>query len=413
MLRYLTGGESHGRAMTIILEGLPSGLFLKAEDVDVELARRQKGYGRGGRMAIERDRAEFLSGVRSGQSLGSPITMIVKNLDWENWSKVMSSEFRVQSSEQDSSQPKDVTRPRPGHADLSGAMKYNFKDVRNILERSSARETSARVAAGAVCKKFLDEFGIRVLSWVVEIGGAKIDSRLKVQGSELEDIFASAEESDVRCPDEGAAVEMRERIDDARKDGNSVGGVFEVVVVGVPPGLGSHVHWDRKLNARLAQAVMSIQAIKGVEVGLGFEAAKIFGSEVHDEIYYRGQGSGGKGQEKLSGTWPFENGFYRKTNNAGGIEGGMSNGEPILLRAAMKPIPTLTRALQSVDIVTKKSFEAAKERSDVCAVPAASVVGEAVVAFEIARAFLEKFGGDSMEEAKRNYQGYLEQLRSF
>lgn len=406
MLRYLTGGESHGKSMTAIVEGVPSGLSLKASDIDDDLCRRQGGYGRGGRMSIERDRVEFVSGVRQGYSLGSPITMMVKNLDWENWKDVMSPESNIEGCELKGKGNRSVTRPRPGHADLAGALKYNHKDMRNILERSSARETAVRVAVGAVCKKLLEVLGIKIVSWVVEIGGANYQLNDEDRQKKWEAIFAKAERSEVRCPDKDIEKMMKGKIDEAKKSGDSVGGVFEIVVTNVPPGLGSHVHWDKKLNARLAGALMSIQAIKGVEIGIGFEVARKLGSKVHDEIFYRSQ-------KKSEILWPLETGFYRKTNNAGGIEGGMSNGELIVLRAAMKPIPTLMRALKSVDIKTKKPFKAAKERSDICAVPAASIVGEGVVAFEIARAVLEKFGGDSIDELKRNYQGYLDYLRSW
>lgn len=406
MLRYLTGGESHGKSMTAIVEGVPSGLSLKASDIDDDLCRRQGGYGRGGRMSIERDRVEFVSGVRQGYSLGSPITMMVKNLDWENWKDVMSPESNIEGCELKGKGNRSVTRPRPGHADLAGALKYNHKDMRNILERSSARETAVRVAVGAVCKKLLEVLGIKIVSWVVEIGGANYQLNDEDRQKKWEAIFAKAERSEVRCPDKDIEKMMKGKIDEAKKNGDSVGGVFEIVVTNVPPGLGSHVHWDKKLNARLAGALMSIQAIKGVEIGIGFEVARKLGSKVHDEIFYRSQ-------KKSEILWPLETGFYRKTNNAGGIEGGMSNGELIVLRAAMKPIPTLMRALKSVDIKTKKPFKAAKERSDICAVPAASIVGEGVVAFEIARAVLEKFGGDSIDELKRNYQGYLDYLRSW
>ena len=414
MLRFLTAGESHGKCLTGIMEGVPANLSITEGDINKELARRQTGYGRGGRMAIERDEVEITSGVRFGRTLGSPITIVIQNMDWENWREVMNIGARGKGQ---GARMEEVTRPRPGHADLPGTMKYNQYDIRNILERSSARETAVRVAVGAICKRFLDEFGIRVMSWVVEIGGVSIDTRHKTQDTRLksgvlslESVFSLAESSDVRCPDKKISEKMRKAIDKARKNGDSLGGIFEVAVTGVLPGLGSHVQWDRKLDANLAKALMSIQAIKGVEVGMGFEVAGRFGSEVHDEIFYKpGQGTRGKGQE----SWPLVPRFYRKTNNAGGIEGGMSNGEPILLRAAMKPIPTLYKPLRSVDINTKGFFQASVERSDICAVPAASVIGEAVVALEIANVFLEKFGGDSLDEIKRNYRGYLDYLRRF
>lgn len=392
-IRYITSGESHGKGLTAIVEGIPSNLGLTAEYINRELHRRQEGYGRGGRMKIETDAVKILSGIRFGKTIGSPVAMFIENKDWENWQEVMSPDARVGAHElplQGKFAP--VTRPRPGHADLSGAIKYNQRDIRNILERSSARETAARVAVGAVAKRFLEEFGIQVFSWVTEIGGVKST----IASLPLKELFSEAENSDVRCPDPESAEAMKKRIDEAKASGDSLGGIFEITVSGVPVGIGSHVQWDRKLNARLCMALMSIQAIKGVEVGLGFEAARRPGSIVHDEISYD------------------ENkGFCRKSNNAGGIEGGMSNGGDIVLRAAMKPIPTLYKPLQSVDIETKEKFEASIERSDICAVPAASVVGEAVVAIEIANALLDKFGGDSLEEMKRNYDGYAEYVRGF
>jgi len=406
MLRYLTAGESHGKCLTSIIEGLPANLNLSEKDINRELSRRQIGYGRGGRMAIEKDEVEITAGIRFGKTIGSPLAMIVRNRDWENWKEVMSSELGVGSWEL-----KIVTRPRPGHADLAGVLKYASQDIRNILERSSARETAARVAVGAICKRFLDEFGIKVMSWVKEIGGVKGQGSRVKNEKDIETFFEMAESSDVRCPDKKISEEMRKTIDRARKNGDSLGGIFEVVVTGIPPGLGSHVQWDRKLDGNLARALMSIQAIKGVEVGTGFKAAERFGSEVHDEIFYRSQKSEARSQKEKF--WPIIPRFYRKTNNAGGIEGGMSNGEPIVVLAAMKPIPTLYKPLKSVDIKTKKPFTASVERSDICAVPAASVIGEAVVAFEIANAFVDKFSGDSLGEIKRNYKGYLEYLRRF
>src|SRR3972149_6566084 len=321
MLRYLTAGESHGKCLTSIIEGLPANLNLSEKDINRELSRRQIGYGRGGRMAIEKDEVEITAGIRFGKTIGSPLAMIVRNRDWENWKEVMSSELGVGSWEL-----KIVTRPRPGHADLAGVLKYASQDIRNILERSSARETAARVAVGAICKRFLDEFGIKVVSWVNEIGGVKGQGSRVKNEKDIETFFEMAESSDVHCPDKKISEKMRRAIDKARKNGDSLGGMFEVAVTGVPPGLGSHVQWDRKLNGNLAKALMSIQAIKGVEVGMGFEVAGRFGSEVHDEIFYKtGQGAKGKRQEN----WPVVPRFYRKTNNAGGIEGGMSNGEPI------------------------------------------------------------------------------------
>lgn len=398
-LRFLTAGESHGKALTGVLEGIPANLALSSADIDAELIRRQSGFGRGGRMKIESDHAEILSGVRWGKTIGSPIALLIENRDHKNWVEGMSEDARFSGS------IPPVTKPRPGHADLAGAIKYRQQDIRNILERSSARETAMRVALGAVAKRFLSEFGIRVGSYVIQIGRVRCPkSGVQSSGKKLLEIFQKAETSPVRCPDAGASEKMMSLIEDAIKEGNSVGGVFEVFVTGVPTGVGSHIQWDRKLDGRLAQALMSIQAIKAVEVGLGFEMSGRAGSEVMDEIFYEGA----KGKEQGA-----KSGFYRKTNNAGGIEGGMSNGMPITVRAGMKPIPTLRRPLNSVDMVSKEPFEAAYERSDVCAVPAASVVGEAMTALVIADALIEKFGGDSMEEVTGNFKAYLEYVRNF
>ena len=400
-LRVLTAGESHGRALAGIIEGIPAGLSLSSEDIDRELKRRQGGYGRGGRMKIESDRALILSGVRRGRTLGSPIGVLVENKDWENWKEVMSPDPDVRNFPVKDPRGAPVTRPRPGHADLAGALKYDHRDVRNILERSSARETAMRVALGAVARKFLAVFGISIGSRVLGIGNQK--ARTVPPGADEEELmkmFAQAEGSPVRCADADASQRMMRRIDKAIKDGDSLGGVFEVFAVGVPVGLGSHTQWDLKLDGRLAQAVMSIQAIKGVEIGLGFAMAEGPGSRVMDEIYYDSSG-------------PRTGKFFRKTNNAGGVEGGMSNGMPIIIRAAMKPIPTLRRPLMSVDMKTKKAFGAAYERSDVCAVPAAAVVGEAMTALVLTDAFLEKFGGDSEKEVRRNYRSYLKYVDSF
>ena len=414
-LRYLTAGESHGKALSCIIEGVPAGLSISEKNINKDLSRRQKGYGRGGRMKIESDSVQILSGVRWGKTLGSPISLLIENKDWANWQDVMSPEPLKSEIRNSKFEITAVTRPRPGHADLAGAIKYNTHDIRDILERSSARETAARVAAGAVAKIFLSEFNIQIISYVTEIGGIKSqNSKLKSQisGKEFLETFAKAEKSPVRCPDKNAEKKIIDNINKAMKKGDSLGGVFEVVVTGAPVGLGSYSQWDRRLNARLAYALMGIQAIKGVEAGLGFEMARRSGSEVMDEIFYRAQNTEYRTQTTKE-TTQTTGGFYRKTNNAGGIEGGISNGMPIMLRAAMKPIPTLKSPLSSVDIVSKKAFKAVYERSDVCAVPAASVIGEAVVAFVIADCFLEKFGGDSMEEVKRNYKGYLKQVREF
>ena len=379
--RYLTAGESHGPQLTAIIEGLPAGMHICVDSLNHDLARRQQGYGRGDRMKIEKDTAQLLSGVRWGETIGSPVTLVVMNRDWENWSEKMSPlpEYRDDSSA--------VTRPRPGHADLSGVMKYHQNDVRNVLERSSARETAVRVAVGAVAKALLLEFGIRVGGFVTELGGINAVT----PDETLNALWQRAGTSETFTCDPVAEIDMKRVIDAAQSGGDTLGGVVEVQVVGVPPGLGSYVQWDRKLDARLAMALMSVQAIKGVEVGIGFNAASRPGSRVHDEIFYK-------------------NGYYRASNNAGGIEGGMSNGEPIVVRAAMKPIPTLYSPLRSVDMRTHEPFEATVERSDTCAVSAALVVAEAVVAIEIANAFLEKFGGDSIVEIRRNLEGYVEQI---
>ncbi|MBE0426282.1 MAG: chorismate synthase [Nitrospirae bacterium] len=407
VIRYLTAGESHGKALIGILEGIPSGLPLSTEDMDIDLKRRQVGYGRGGRMKIESDHAGILSGVRWGKTIGSPITIFIENKDWPNWQDVMSTDNPPIPPLLKGGKGGFVTRPRPGHADLPGVIKYGHTDIRNILERSSARETAMRVALGAIAKKFLSTFNIRIGSYVIQIG-AVIGHQSSVIGKksgevELLKAFEKSEKSAVRCSDGKASKKMIELIDKAIREGNSLGGIFEVFVTGVPVGLGSHIQWDKRLDGRLAQALMSIQAIKGVEIGLGFEMSRRFGSEVMDEIFY-------------SPPYPPLSkgaGFYRKTNYAGGIEGGMTNGMPVILRAAMKPIPTLRKPLGSVDISTKKTVKAAYERSDVCAVPAAGVIGEAMVALIIADAFLEKFGGDSIIETKRNYDEYLECIKRF
>jgi len=389
MLRYLTAGESHGRALIAILEGIPAGLKLTAEDIDKDLARRKVGYGRGDRMKIEKDKVKILSGVRHGRTLGSPIALMIENLDWQNWHKIM----KVEEDEVSLRETTPVTNPRPGHADLTGAIKRNLKDVRDVLERASARETAVRVAVGAICKKFLRQFNISFYSRVLQIGSVRdrSDWHLAVENYQL------VESSPLRCLDKEAEKKMISLIDRTREKGDSLGGIFEVIATGLPPGLGDYVQWDLKLDAQLAGAMMSIQAIVGVEIGLGFAAAERLGSEVQDEIFYDHE----------------EGKFYRGTNNLGGIEGGMSNGEPIILRAAMKPISTLRRPLRSVNLLTKEKVRATKERSDICAVPAASVIAEAVVAFEIAKAVREKFGGDSVEEARRNYISYMDYVKRF
>lgn len=394
MFRYLTAGESHGPQLTAIIEGLPAGLFLSEEKINIDLARRQGGYGRGGRMAIEKDQVEILSGVRWGKTIGSPITLCVKNRDWENWQEKMSpyEQFRDDSI--------SVTRSRPGHADLPGAIKYGHHDVRNILERSSARETAIRVAVGSVARAFLGHFSIDVCGFVSELGGIKAQRPQSLPLADLRQIVSSSE---VFTCDSESESRMKALIDEVKVAGDTVGGVVEVIASGVPAGLGSHVQWDRKLDARIAMAMISIQAFKGVEFGLGFGTAAITGSHVHDEIFYDAA--------RISKGNP--TGYFRQTNNAGGIEGGITNGEDIVVRAAMKPIPTLYTPLRSVDIVTKEPFEATVERSDVCAVPAASVIAESVLAIELADAFMLKFGGDSMDEIQRNYSSYLDYIKSF
>ena len=386
MLRYLNGGESHGKYLLAVLEGVPSGLPLTAEMIDHDLARRQKGYGRGGRMRVEQDRVEFACGVRKGKTIGNPLGLLISNKDWENWKEVMAAEPGPTPPE------KVVTRPRPGHADLVGAIKYGHHDVRNVLEKASARETAIRVAIGGVAKALLSHFGIDVISYTVEIGGIVADC-----GSDPLEAYKRAESSEVRSPDPNAGAKMVEQIRTAKHRGDTLGGVFEVVVINPPIGLGTYAQWDRRLSARLAMAAMSIQAMKGVEIGMGFEAARRFGSEVHDEIYYDRT----------------EKEFVRKTNNAGGLEGGITNGQPIVIRVAMKPISTLYSPKKSVDIISKEPFEATVERSDICTVPAAGVVGEAVIAYEMANALVEKFGGDSLEEMKRNFNAYQTYVRDF
>lgn len=391
MLRYLTAGESHGKLINTIVDGVPSGLKLTGEEINNELRRRQQGYGRGGRMKIERDEVEITSGVRFGMTTGAPLSLIIRNRDWENWKNRMSILPR-------SERENPLTLPRPGHTDLAGGLKYLEKDMRNILERSSARETACRVAVGTVSRILLKFFDIRVISTVLQIGEVCAKN---IPSNPLE-IYRRSEKSGVRCADGGSAEKMRSAIDEAKKSGDSLGGVFQVIAANPPPGLGNSFQWDRKLDARLAFSLMSIQAIKGVEVGAGFKSAGLPGSKIHDEIFYR------KPHTSYSYSGRKTGGFYRRTNNAGGIEGGISNGENIIVNAVMKPIPTLTNSLRSVDLETGKTAKAAVERSDVCAVPAASVVGEAVVAYEIANAFLEKFGGDSLTEIKKNFKLYMD-----
>jgi len=389
MLRFTTAGESHGRSLVAIIEGLPAGLPVDQEAIDYELRRRQLGYGRGGRMKIERDHADILTGVRHGLTLGSPITLLIENKDWPNWTEVMAAEPRDLAPEKS----RRLKRPRPGHADLAGGLKYDVRDLRNILERASARETTARVACGALAKQLLAAFGVEVRSHVIQLGG--------IPGTPLElswtEIAAIPDDAPLHCADDDAQQKMIELIDETRKKGDTLGGIFEVVARGVVPGLGSHTSWDLKLDGLLAQAVMSIPAVKAVAIGAGAEASSLPGSEVHDEIAYNAE----------------TREFIRETNRAGGLEGGITNGEEIRVRGHLKPLSTLRRALRSVDIDTKEEESAAFERSDVTAVPAAGVIGESMVALVVARAMREKFGGDSLGEMKRNFDGYREQLRGY
>jgi chorismate synthase len=389
MLRYFTSGESHGEALVAFLSGLPAGLKVNQVFVDRELWRRQQGYGRGGRMKIESDRAHILSGVRHGKTIGSPIAILLENKDWKNWTESLPVEAG------DLAKHKPVASPRPGHADLAGALKYNFAEARYVLERASARESAARVTIGALAKLFLQELGIDVLSHVVAVGEARLKQEVC-----WDKIAALAERDEIllNCADPEAEQHMKQEVDKALKTGDSVGGVFEVVAHKVPPGLGTYAQWDERLDALLAAAVMSLQAVKAVEIGAGVTAAASPGSVVHDEINYGGSGF---------------TGFTRSRNNAGGIEGGVSNGEDIRVRGYLKPISTLRRPLESVDFATRKAVKAAYERSDVCVVPAAGVAAEAMVALTLTRCALEKFGGDSMPETQRNFSGYLEQLKSY
>ena len=384
MLRYLTAGESHGPCLTGIVEGLPAGLPLTEEYINTQLGRRQSGYGRGGRMQIERDTVKFSSGVRGGLTMGGPVCLTVENRDWANWSEIMSSGPEARQD------LRVVTKPRPGHVDLAGALKYAQRDIRNVLERASARETAARVAACSTGRALIEEFGIRVTGHILRIGSITASA----DGLGPEEIAGLSSRSELMCIAPAAEEKMKEEIDLAREAGDSLGGIFEIIVTGLPVGLGSYVQYDRKLDGRLAQALMSIQAIKGVEIGLGFKSGEIPGSQVHDELFY-----------------DETRGFYRETNRGGGLEGGITNGEALVLRAVMKPIPTLYKPLRSVDLLTKEPFEASVERSDVCAVPAAAVVGEAVVSFEIARAVKEKFGGDSLREMRHNFASYVEYVK--
>ncbi|MGH7509429.1 MAG: chorismate synthase [Gemmatimonadales bacterium] len=410
-LRFTTAGESHGKALVAIVEGLPAGIPVSAEWVDRELARRMQGYGRGARMKIERDRIEWLSGLRAGETLGSPVAMLIPNRDWANWEDVMAYESSDGPGEL---RRRRVSRPRPGHADLAGVLKYDRIDARDILERASARETTARVAAGALAKRLLDEFGIEIGSHVVSLGG------IQARRAELPvPLNESADRSEVRVLDAAAEAEIIRRIDAAKKAGDTLGGEVEVVARGVVVGLGSHVSWDRKLDSRLAGMLMSIPAVKGVEIGMGFEAARRPGSQVHDPIESgeAGKRGGGEGRGGLhppvtpAGPDP-RGGFRRPTNNAGGLEGGITTGEPVVVKLAMKPIATLMSPLATVDLTSGEPAKAVSERSDVTAVPAMGVIAEAMVALALADAMLEKFGGDSLAEMRRNYTGYVAGLGS-
>ncbi|HEX6940233.1 MAG TPA: chorismate synthase [Longimicrobiales bacterium] len=399
--RFDTAGESHGRGLVTLVEGVPAGLSLVMErDVDPELRRRQGGYGRGARMKIEQDRAEVIAGVRLGETLGAPIALAIWNRDWQNWRVPMAHEPPAEGVTDEAL--RRVYLPRPGHADLVGMLKYDRTDARDILERASARETTARVAAGAIAKRLLAEFGISIGSHVVQLG----DVTATVPDELPADLNAAVDASPLRTLDPDAERRMIEAIDAARRDGNTLGGVFEVVARGVPVGLGSHVSWDRRLDGRLAQALMSIQAMKGVEIGMGFEAARRRGSEVHDEI----EREPGWRTTEPAGNLSRTGGYHRRSNNAGGLEGGMTTGAPIVVRVAMKPLSTLMRPLRSVDTRTGERADAVRERSDVVALPAAGVVGEAMVAIVLADAMLEKFGGDSLGEMRRNFEGYLDRL---
>jgi chorismate synthase len=390
MLRFETAGESHGECLVATLTGLPAGIPVSLEYINRQLWRRQQGYGRGGRMKIETDCARLVAGVRHSETIGSPVAILIENKDWKNWTGTLP----VEAREAESGKEKPVKRPRPGHADLAGAIKYNFREARYILERASARETAARVAVGALAKTFLRQFGIEVLSHVIAVGPVRIERAV-----EWEEIVALSKCDDVLlgCVDRETEARMKEAVDHAYRTGDTVGGIFEVVAHGVPPGLGSHIAWDTRLDGRLAQAIVSIQAVKGVEVGFADEGARSYGSAVQDTIHYD--------KERRA--------FHRGSNRAGGLEGGMTNGEDVLVRGFLKPISTLRRPLESVDLETREPALAAYERSDVAVVPAAGVIGEAMVALVLAQAVLEKFGGDSLPEARRNFEGYLAQVRQY
>jgi chorismate synthase len=390
MLRFETAGESHGECLVATLTGLPAGIPVSLDTINRELCRRQQGYGRGGRMKIESDRVEIVAGVRHSQTIGSPIAIIIRNNDWKNWTEALP----VEDMDGAEDKRKPVTRPRPGHADLAGCIKYNFQDARYILERASARETTARVAVGALAKTFLAQFDIGVLSHVIGIGNAHLQRE-----AFWEELVSLSQKHEVtlNCVDGATEHQMKMFVDQAYKTGDTAGGVFEVVAHNVPPGLGSHITWDSRLDGRLVQAIVSIQAVKGAEIGPAVEGAASFGSQVQDTIHYNRE----------------HRQFTRSANRAGGLEGGMTNGQDVVVRGFLKPISTLRRPLESVDLATRESALAAYERSDVCVVPAAGVIGEAMVAIVLAQAFLEKFGGDSLDETRRNFTGYMEQVRNF
>jgi chorismate synthase len=390
MLRFETAGESHGQCLVATLTGLPAGIPISLDFINRELWRRQQGYGRGGRMKIETDRVEIVSGVRHSKTIGSPIAIIIENKDWKNWTEALP----VEDIDGGEDKRKPVTRPRPGHADLAGCIKYNFHDARYVLERASARETTARVAVGALAKTFLAQFDIGILSHVIGVGGVRLERQ-----ASWEELVNLSQRDDVTlgCVDADTEAKMKEFVDVAYRTGDTAGGIFEVVAHNLPPGLGSHITWDTRLDGRLAQAIVSMQAVKGVEIGFATEGAAAYGSRVQDTIHYNRE----------------EREFTRGANRAGGLEGGMTNGQDILVRGFLKPISTLRRPLESVDLTTREPALAAYERSDVCVVPAAGVIGESMVAIVLAQAFLEKFGGDSIDETRRNFEGYKEQVKSF
>ncbi|MGE7544086.1 chorismate synthase [Sporosarcina newyorkensis] len=393
-MRFITAGESHGPQLTAIIEGLPAQMELTADMINKELKRRQGGHGRGRRMQIEKDRVEISSGVRHGKTIGSPVTLTVVNDDWKHWTGIMGIEPLAEDMNPEDVK-RQITRPRPGHADLVGGMKYGHRDLRNVLERSSARETTMRVAIGAVAKQFLRQLGIETVAHVTEIGGIETDPSTYANLT-IEDLRQTVEEDPVYCADKEASAKMTEAIDDIKKRGDTLGGVVEVIIEGCPPGIGSYVQFDRKMDGKLAGAMMSINAFKGVEIGLGFEMARIPGSEVHDEI-----------------SWDSERGYYRKSNRLGGLEGGMTTGMPIVVRGVMKPIPTLYKPLESVDIDTKEPFTATIERSDPCAVPAASVVAEHVIATEMAKAIMNEFRSDTMDGLQKDIEQYRQYVKEF